>query len=117
MKKIVFVNEKSPHKLHTLSASLNMDGELVFDDGKIYSADGREVDEYLMVRAEHKSRVVSLLGKAFNGLSITCSETADDRLFRMLDRLAGSGHWKALDEVEKWLMDRNVPFVKRRVVY
>lgn len=117
MKNIVFVSEKLQHKLHTLSASLNMDGELVFNDGEVYSNDGREVDEYLMVRAQHKNHVMGLLDKAFNGLSITCGETADDRLFRMLDRLAGSGHWKALDEVENWLMDRNVPFIKRRVVY
>jgi hypothetical protein len=97
-----------------------MDGALVFDDGEVYFAvdggDGHEVDDYLMVRAEHKSSVLGLLGKAFNGISDTCGEAADERLFCTLDRMAGSGHWKSLDEIERWLMDRDVPFTKQRSV-
>jgi hypothetical protein len=120
MKKIVFVSEKSPHKRHTLIASLDMDGALVFDDGEIYSpvsgGEDREVNRYLMVRAEHKSRVLNWLGQAFNGISGTCGEAADVRLFYTLERMARSGHWKALDEIERWLMDRDVPFTKQRSV-
>lgn len=118
MKPIVFLTEKFPHKFHTLTASLNMDGNLVFDDGEYYPAmdddDGREVDDYLMVRAEHKSRVLDLLGKAFNGISDTCGEAADERLFCTLEHMARSGHWKSLDEIERWLMDRGVPFTKQK---
>jgi hypothetical protein len=115
MKKIVFVSEKFPHKLHTLTASLNMDGALVFNDGEIY-CDRRLVDEYLMVCAGHKSRVLNLLDQVFNGISRTCGEAADVRLFYALDRMARNGHWKALDEIEGWLMNRGVPFTKQRTV-
>jgi hypothetical protein len=62
---------------------------------------GREVDDYLIVRAEHKSRVLDLLGQAFKGISDSCGETADERLFCTLERMAQSGHWKSLDEIEK----------------
>jgi hypothetical protein len=119
VKKIVFASGKFQHKLHTLTASLNMDGDLVFDDGEVCSKAGTgacEIDEYLMVRAEHKSRILNLLARAFNGISDTCGEAADERLFCALERLSHSGHWKALDEIEKWLMDRDVPFTKRRSV-
>ena len=116
MKKIVFANEKFSNRSHTLIASLNMDGDLVFDDEEVYSAGGREVDDTLMVRAEHKSHVLILLAQAFNGISDTCGEAADERLFCTLERLAHSGHWKAMDEIERWLMDRDVPFTKQRSV-
>jgi hypothetical protein len=115
MKGIVFVNEKFSQKLHTITASLNMDGALVFDDAEIYG-DGCEVNDYLAVSAEHKSRVLRWLGQAFNGISGTCGEAADVRLFCTLERMMRSGHWKSLDEIETWLMDRNVPFTKQRRV-
>jgi hypothetical protein len=120
MKEIVFVSEKNSRQLHTLTAWLNMVGDLVFDDGEVYFAVGddvdREVDDYLMVRAGHKKRVFDLLGQSFNGISDTCGEVADERLFYMLDRMARSAHWKSLDEVEGWLMDRGVPFTKQKWV-
>jgi hypothetical protein len=118
MKEIVFVCEKFPHKSHTLTASFNMDAELVFDDGEVYSAvdgdNGRDADNYLTVRAEHKIHVLDLLGQAFNGISDTCGEAADERLFCTLERMARSGHWKSLGEIEKWLMDRGIPFTKQK---
>lgn len=118
MNKIVFVSGKFPHKLHTLTASLNMEGGLTFDDEEVYPAvgggDGREANDFLMVDAEHKSRVLNLLAQAFNGISDTCGELADERLFRTLERMARSGHWKSLDEIETWLMDRDVPFTKQK---
>ena len=120
MKEIVFVNEKFSHKLHTLTASLNMDLELVFDDGEVYPAldgdGGREVNDRINVRTGHKSRVSNFLGQAFYGVSATCGEAADIRLFHMLERMARSGHWKSMDEVETWLMDRGIPFTKQRQV-
>ena len=116
MKKIVFVSEKFPHKPHTITASLNMDGDLVFDDEVYSKVDGCEVDDYLMVRAEHKGRVLNLLAQAFNGISDTCGESADERLFCTLERLARTGHWKTLDEIEGWLMDRDIPFTKQKLV-
>jgi hypothetical protein len=118
MKKVVLMSRKSPHKFHTLTASLSMDADLVFDDEEHCSeaGEGREVDDYLMVREEYKSRVLSLLGQAFNGISVTCGEAADERLFYALGRMAQSGHWKSLDEIEKWLMDRDVPFTKQKWV-
>jgi hypothetical protein len=97
-----------------------MDGDLVFDDGEVYSgvkgSDGSEMDDYLMVRAEHKSRVLNLLAQSFNGISDTCGEVADERLFCTLERLARSGNWKSMDEIESWLMDRDIPFTKQRSV-
>ena len=117
MREVVFVNGKFPHKAHTLTASLNVDADLVFDDGEVYSAeDGLEVDDYLTVRAEYKSRVLDLLGQAFNGISDTCGEAEDERLFCTLERIARSGHWRSLDEIETWLMDRGVPFTKQKWV-
>jgi hypothetical protein len=120
MKEIVFVSEKLSCKFHALTASLDMDGNLVFDDGEVHPAvngnDGCEVDDYLLVRAEHKSRVLNLLGQAFHGISDTCGQTADARLFCMIDRVARSGHWKLLDEIERWLMDRDVPFTKKKCI-
>jgi hypothetical protein len=115
MKKIVFMREKFPHKLHTLIVSLNMDAELVFDDGE-YGDDGREVNDHLTVRVDHKKRVLSLLCQTFNGVSNTCGEAADERLFCALERVARRGHWRSLNEVERWLMDQGVPFTKRRRV-
>jgi len=112
MKPIVFLREKFPHQLHTLTASLDMDGNLAFDDS-VASDAGREVDDYLLVRAEQKSRVLFCLSRAFDGIADTCGEAADDRLFCMLDRMARSGHWKSLDQVETWLMDRGIPFIKK----
>ena len=71
MKKIVFMSGKFQHKLHTLTTSLNMDGDLVFEDEEAYSrADGCEVDDYLVVRSEHKNHVLNWLGQAFNGISV-----------------------------------------------
>jgi len=120
MKEIVFVEEKFSHKLHTLTASLNMDLELVFDDGEVYPAmdgdGGREVNDRIRVRTGHKIRVLNLLGHAFYGISTTCGEAADVRLFYMLERMARSGHWKSMDEIETWLMDRDIPFTKQRQV-
>ena len=117
MKKVVFVNDKFQNKLHTLTASLNMDRDLVFEDGEVYfGAGGCEVNDYLMVRAEHKSRVLNLLAKSFNGISDTCGAVTDERLFCTLERLARNGHWKALDEIECWLMDRDIPFTKQKLV-
>jgi hypothetical protein len=120
VKKIIFVRRKFQNKLHTLTASLNMDGDLVFDDEKVYSgvkgSDGIEMDDYLMVRAEHKSRVLNLLAQSFNGISDTCGEVADERLFCTLERLARNGNWKSMDEIESWLMDRDIPFTKQRLV-
>jgi hypothetical protein len=119
MKKIVFGSRKFQRKLRTLTASLNMDGDLVFHNGEVYPAAEtgvREVDDYLLVRAEHKSRVLNWLGQAFNGISGTCGEAVDERLFCTRERMARSGHWKALDEIERWLMDRDIPFTKQRSV-
>jgi hypothetical protein len=97
-----------------------MYADLVFVDEEYYPAvdgnDDLEVDDYLMVRPEYKSRVLNLLGQAFYGISDTCGETVDVRLLYMLDRMARSGHWKSMDEIETWLMDRDVPFTKQRRV-
>jgi hypothetical protein len=120
MKRTTFIIERSPHRLHTLTASLNMERDLVFDDEEVYSTGGGtgdcEVDDRLRVRVAYKSRVLNLLVQAFNGISDTCGEAADERLFCILERLAQSGRWKALDEIEVWLMNRGIPFTKQRTV-
>jgi hypothetical protein len=58
--------------------------------------------------------VLNLLGRAFNGISGTCGDAEDARLFCTLERMARSGHWKSMDEVENWLTDRGVPFTKQK---
>jgi hypothetical protein len=80
-----------------------MDGDLVFDDGEVYSrVEGSELDDYLMLRAEYKSRVLNLLAQAFNGISDTCGKAADERLFCTLDSqrsLEGFGRNRELVDV------------------
>ena len=72
MKETVFVSEKFSCKSHTLIASLNMNAHLVFADGEIYPAvdgdGGREVNDSLLVRAGHKSRVLNLLSQALEDI-------------------------------------------------
>jgi hypothetical protein len=120
MKAVVFANGKLQRKMHTLTASLNINADLVFTDGLYCLAAGNnvggEVDDYLVVRADHKSRVLSLLSQAFYGISDTCGRSADERLFLALERMAASGHWRSMDEVETWLMDKDIPFTKQKLV-
>ncbi len=114
MKKIVFAKMDSQHKSHTLTASLNMDMDLVFDNGEFCDDGSRVVDDTLTVNAKYKRRLLQFLCHAFAGISDTRGEAEDERLFSMLERMAHSGHWRSLDEVETWLMDRGIPFTKQR---
>ena len=108
------MREKLPHKLHTLAASLNMDGDLAFDDGVSEQDAGREVDHYLIVRAEYKRRLFECLGHAFDGISNTSGTADDERLLYALERVAHGGYWKSLGDVEAWLMDRGIPFTAQK---
>jgi len=118
MKGIVFLHEKSQYKSHTLGASLNMDAHLVFDDGVYYPVldgdESRELDDYLIVHAQYKDRVLRLLELAFERNSDTCCQDNDERLLYMLERVARTNHWKSLGEIEKWLMDREISFAKQK---
>lgn len=115
---VKFLNEKSRAKTHTLTAGLNLNGQLVFDDGEHYAALGsegqHEVDDYLTIRVEYKKQVLRALGDVFLGVSETCGTNDDERLLSMLERAAHREYWKSLGDVERWLMDRNIPFTKQR---
>ncbi len=118
MKKVVFVTEKSPKIFHTLVASLNVEAELVFNDGRHYFMVGgneRNVVDCLVVRARDKCRVLNYLSQSFNGISGTCGEALDVRLFHALERMARSGHWRSMDEIERWLIDRGITFSKQKL--
>ncbi len=115
MNKVVFVKQK----FHTLVASLNVESELVFSDGRHYCMAGgsseREVVDCLVVRARDKCRVLNYLSQSFNGISGTCGEAPDVRLFHALDRMAHSGHWRSMDEIEGWLTNRGITFSKQKL--
>jgi hypothetical protein len=118
MKGIVFATGKFQGKVHKLTASLNMNADLVFIDGLHYQAAGgnvgREVDNYLIIRADHKCRVLRLLNQAFYRVGDTRGRSADERLFLALGCMVDSGHWRSMDEVETWLMDKDIPFTKQK---
>jgi len=120
MKVIVFANGKLQRKMHKLTASLNINADLMFTDRlNCLAAGGNvwgEMDNYLIIRADHKSRVLSLLSQAFYGISDICGRSADERLLLALERMAASRHWRSMDEVETWLMDRDIPFAKQKLV-
>ena len=120
MKGIVFATGKFQGKVHNLAALLNMNADLVFMDGWHYQAAGgnvgSEVDNYLIIRADHKCWVLRLLNQAFYEISDTRGRSADELLFLALGRMAASSHWRSMDEVETWLMDRDIPFTKQKWV-
>ncbi len=117
MYEVVFVRKKDASKFHSLTASLGLDGCLIFDEGDYFpslGADpGREMDDYLSIHAANKVEVLRYLTLAFEGISATCAETLDDRLLCVLQNLSDLGHWQTLDEVEAWLLECNIPFVKQ----
>jgi hypothetical protein len=111
---LVFFPHKQDHlQNHTLTATVGVDGALVFDEEDICAAN-RSVDDTLAVDVAHKAQVFHYLTQAFDGISDTCGECPDERLFCALQILADLGHWQSLDEIETWLLERNIPFVKRR---
>ena len=118
MKEIVFIREEFPHKLRLLTALLNVDGDLVFDDEEFFSAsdqaDSCEVDHYLVVRSGDKKRLMELIERGFNQISNTSAETDLDRLFHALACVARSGHWRSLGEIETWLMERGISFTTQK---
>ena len=118
MKGIVFATGKFQGKVHKLTASLNVNSDLVFIDGLHYQAAGgnvgSEVGSYLIIRADHKCWVLRLLNQAFYMISDTRGRSADELLFLALGRMAASSHWRSMDEVETWLMDRDIPFTKQK---
>ena len=120
MHEIVFVRTKKHGKLHTLDATLDLDGALVFDEVDSFPPlggdQGREVDDYLTIAATHKPDLLHRLVLAFDGLSDTCAEIPDERLLCALQGLADLGHWRTLDEVETWLLEYCIPFTKQRRV-
>ena len=120
MKGIVFATGKFQGKVHKLTASMNVNADLVFIDRLHYQAAGgnvgSEVDNYLIIRADHKCWVLRLLNQAFYMISDTRGRSADELLFLALGRMAASSHWRSMDEVETWLMDRDIPFTKQKWV-
>lgn len=120
MKKIVFVRGEFPHRSHTLTAVLNMDADLVFEDGEFYSSsehdNEHEVDHYLTVYSKYKHRVLESLSRLFDGISETCGEVEDERLMWALARVASSNHWQSLGEIEDWLTAHGIPFTAQKRV-
>jgi hypothetical protein len=120
MKVVVFANQKSQRKIYKFVVSLTMYADQVFNDKEYFSAvdgnDGCEMDNYLIVRAKYKGQMLNLLCKAFYGISDTSGRSTDECLFYALERMARSGHWRSMDEIETWLMDREVPFTKQKII-
>lgn len=118
MYEVVFVRKKDASKFHTLTASLGLDGCLVFDEGDYFpplgTDPGRELDDYLSVHAAYKVLVLHHLTLAFEGISDTCGETLDVRLLCVLQNLSKLEHWHTLDDVEAWLLECDIPFTKQR---
>ena len=116
MREVVFVHIEERGKVHSLIASLDLDGALVFDEGDclppLGDDRGREMDDYLTVVAVHKPDLLHHFMQAFDGISDTCGEIPDDRLLCALQGLADLGHWRALDEIEAWLLEYCIPFTK-----
>lgn len=86
----------------SLTAFLGVDGSLVFE----------EVDDVLTVSPSHKPDLYHLLLLAFENVEHAADDTPDERLFHVLQTLSDLGHWQSLDEVEVWLLERNIPFLK-----
>ncbi len=113
MKKVVFCSESNPCEEHVLAAHLGLDGELIFDDDLHFIQTGFEHDDRLTVSVRYKRELFRRLSKSFPGISNTCGEDDDSRLFWALDHVAKSGHWRSLGEIEHWLMERDIPFTKQ----
>jgi hypothetical protein len=113
MHQVFFVRKQDHLQSYTLTATIGVDGALVFDEEDILDA-GCIVDDMLAVDVAHKAQVFHLLTQAFDGISDTCGEFPDERLFCALQILADLGHWQTLDEIEAWLLERRIPFTKQR---
>ena len=85
-----------------LTAFLGVDGSLVFE----------EADDTLVVSLLRKPDLYRLLLLAFENVEHVADDTPDERLFHVLQALSDLGHWRSLDEVEAWLLERNIPFLK-----
>ncbi len=85
-----------------LTAFLGVDGSLVFE----------EVDDTLVVSPPRKPDLYRFLLLAFENVEHVADDTPDERLFHVLQALSDLGHWRSLDEVEAWLLERNIPFLK-----
>lgn len=116
-REIRFLYTKNTVKSHTLSASLNQAGDLVFNEGDYYPPlgedAGREMDEYLTVAATDKERVLPLL-LAHLMLSAPDEADEDEALLRALETAAERKLWQSLATIEAWLTTHQLPFTKSR---
>ncbi len=85
-----------------LTAFLGVDGSLVFE----------EVDHVLAVSPPRKMDLYRLLLLAFGNVEYVADDTPDERLFHVLQALSDLDHWRSLDEVETWLLEHDIPFLK-----
>lgn len=85
-----------------LTAFLGVDGSLVFE----------EVGDTLAVSPPRKPDLYRLLLLAFENVEYVADDTPDERLFHVLQALSDLGHWRSLDEVETWLLEHDIPFLK-----
>ena len=105
MKKVEFFREES----HLLVAHPGLDGQVVFEDEITIEDDS----ECLIVGKLYKKDLLRMLGSLLAGISATSGENDEARLYWALEHVARSGHWKTLDEIERWLMKRDIPFTKQ----
>lgn len=89
-----------------LIAFLGVDGSLVFE----------EADDLLTVCPPHKPDLYRCLLLAFEDMEHIEDDTPDECLFHVLQVLSELDHWRSLDEVEAWLLERDIPFLKMHQV-
>lgn len=100
MNGIVFVSGEISDRRHTLTAFLNMDAGLVFDDVE-YHIDGGEVNDDLLVRAEHKRRVLNLWDRLLMGSAIRAENRRTNDCFARLNA------WRTADIGDRWMKLKN----------
>lgn len=121
MKNVNLIYTTGKVKSHNLTVSINFNNELVFNEGDYYppikdgdSYDGgREYDEYLIVDPKHKAVVFQcLLADLPRGSQVPQVSDSDEQLLQTIQYIAPLKKWQSLAEIEKWLVDKQIPFKK-----
>src|SRR5512138_346537 len=115
---LVFARDKV--KTHNLIANIYT-AELVFNEGDYYPPvnradyqdEGRECDDYLIVEPEHKALVFQRLVEDLPAGSQVPQDTDPDKqLLKIIEQTAPLKKWKSLADIEKWLVEKQIPFKK-----
>jgi hypothetical protein len=121
MKSVTLVYTRGKGKSHNLSVGPNFNSELVFNQGDYYSPmnngdsydGGREYDEYLIVAPEHKTILLQRLREDLPLDShLPQVKDLDEQLLQIIEQIARIRKWQSFVEIEKWLVDKQIPFRK-----